>query len=57
MGMKILFLNFFNKRKLISIIFFIQEYVKAHNGILGNERADALARQGAEMYRQAIKNS
>lgn len=31
-------------------------YVKAHNGILGNERADSLARQGAEMYR-TIKNN
>lgn len=33
------------------------EYVKAHIGIMGNERADALARQGAEMYRQTIKNN
>lgn len=26
------------------------EYVTAHNGILGNERADQLAKAGAEQY-------
>lgn len=31
-------------------IFYKQNYVKAHNGTLGNERADQLAKDGAAMY-------
>lgn len=30
-------------------------YVKGHKGIIGNERADRLARQGAALYRSSVK--
>lgn len=35
---------------LVFIFLLFQNYVKAHNGTLGNERADQLAKDGAAQY-------
>lgn len=39
-------------RVLTGFLFQTQNYVKAHCGILGNERADKLAREGGDMYKK-----
>lgn len=54
MGKKILSFRSVQVDSLSEFLF--QNYVKAHCGILGNERADALAKQGGEMYRKGLRS-